>query len=79
MVDEKKEVIWYGPHSCSVCGVIIVKAAMESGGEELEPPARLLRVFNRGSESGDPDLVYPTTWKPHVHDMTRAAATPQPE
>ncbi len=68
MADE--QIVWYGPHACSVCGVVIVKAAAESGGEELEPPARLMRVYQRGSESGDVDLVYPATWKPHVHVQT---------
>jgi hypothetical protein len=61
------EINWYGPHACSVCGVTIVKAAREQGGQELEPPERLMRVFHRGSEVGNPDLVYPSIWIPHVH------------
>ncbi len=60
-------VVWYGPHACEVCGVTIVKAARESGGAEFEPPARLMRVFNRGAEAGDVDTVYPAVWMPHVH------------
>lgn len=78
MADEKQEIVWYGPHACSVCGVTIVKAAAESGGEELEPPKRLMRAFHRGSESGDPDLVYPATWKPHVHNPDSSALNPTP-
>ncbi len=58
---------WYGPHACAVCGVEIVKASREQGGAEFEPPERLMRVFQRGSESSNPDLVYPMVWKPHVH------------
>lgn len=58
---------WYGPHACGVCGVTIVKAATEQGGAELEPPESLMRVFRRGSETGNVDLVYPQTWTPHVH------------
>lgn len=66
--------VWYGPHACAVCGVTIVKAAREQGGAEFEAPARLMRAFQRGSEAGDPELVYPMTWKPHVHAMTNAPA-----
>jgi hypothetical protein len=66
-MDPNPNVVWYGPHGCSVCGVTIVKAAIESGGAEFEPPARLLRIFNRGAEAGDPEFVYPMEWTPHVH------------
>lgn len=69
--------IWYGPHACSVCGVMIVKASREDGGAEYEPPARLLRIYQRGSESGSPDLVYPMTWRPHEHDLARATGMPR--
>lgn len=61
------DTIWYGPHACAVCGVIIVKMAIEQGGQELEPPEALLRVFHRGSESSNQELVYPMTWAPHTH------------
>ena len=69
---------WYGPHACEVCGVTIIKAAREDGGAEFEPPERLMRVYRRGSESADVDLVYPMTWKPHVHDMEAAKNWPAP-
>ena len=59
--------VWYGPHACSVCGSTIVKAAREEGGMELDPPERLLRVYQRGAESGDVEVVYPAEWRPHVH------------
>lgn len=79
--DAAKPIVWYGPHACSDCGVLIIKAAHDQGGEELEPPARLLRVFHRGSEAGDPDLVYPHAWAPHVHlaaDDPRRPPSPAP-
>lgn len=63
------ENVWYGPHNCEVCGVTIVKASREQGGSEFEPPARLMRVYRRGSESDDVDVVYPMVWKPHVHGV----------
>ena len=58
---------WYGPHDCAVCGVTIIKAAMGEGGAEFEPPAQLMKIFARGAESGNPDVVYPMKWRPHVH------------
>lgn len=64
-------IVWYGPHACEVCGVVIVKAAIEQGGEELEPPNILMRVFRMGAESGNPDIVYPLAWKKHVHGGSR--------
>ena len=46
--------IWYGPHACEVCGVVIVKAAREHGGAEFNYPVGL--------------TIYPNhAWAPHVH------------
>lgn len=67
MTENELNATWYGPHACAVCGVTIVKAAREQGGAEYEPPDQLMRVFARGAENGNPDLVYPMAWKPHVH------------
>jgi hypothetical protein len=64
---ETNDVIYYGPHACSVCGETIVKASAEHGGAEFDPPAALMRIYQRGAESGNVDIVYPQTWKPHVH------------
>lgn len=69
---------WYGPHQCAECGVMIVKAARESGAAEFEPPDVLMRVFLRGAESGNPEVVYPITWTPHVHRVNGSAASPAP-
>ena len=50
--------IWYGPHQCSVCGELIVKAAREQGGDEYDAPP-----------SGQ---LYPNhVWVPHIHGHTR--------
>lgn len=70
------EIVWYGPFACDVCGVTIVKAANKQGGAELEAPERLMRVFHRGSEAGDVQVVYPMTWKSHVHDMNYRNSIP---
>lgn len=67
MTNDPVDMAWYGPHPCEVCGVTIVKAAREAGGAELEPPNALMRVYQRGAESGNPDLVYPMAWTQHVH------------
>lgn len=71
-------VTWYGPHACGVCGVTIVKAANERGGAEFEPPALLMQIYQRGSESNKPDLVYPMSWKPHQH-IPALAVRPVPQ
>ncbi len=63
----ENNIVWYGPRPCAVCGVEIVKAAKESGGMELEVPARLMRIYRMGTESNDIDVVYPMVWRPHVH------------
>lgn len=60
-------IISYGPHACEVCGITIIKAAREQGGEELEPPARLMEIYVRGSMNSNPHVVYPMTWTPHMH------------
>ena len=65
MTDDVKT--WYGPHACSVCGEMIIKAAVDEGGAELDVPERLMRIYQRGAESGNVDLVYPMVWRPHVH------------
>ena len=57
--------VFYGPHECSVCGETIVKGAIEDGGQALNPPELLLRIYRRGSEAGNVDVTYPMTWAPH--------------
>lgn len=64
-------VTWYGPHACAECGEIIIRANFEKGGAMFDPPERLLRIYQRGSESGTPDVVYPMVWRPHVHGENR--------
>lgn len=76
MTDENNSV-WYGPHECNVCGVTIVKAALEDGGAEFEPPERLIRVYRRGSEAFDVNLVYPMTWKAHEHVAVLTGSSPR--
>jgi hypothetical protein len=50
---QSDDIVYYGPHACGVCGVMIVKAAREQGGAEYDAP------------SGP---IYPNTrWRPHVH------------
>ena len=58
---------WYGPHACDECGAEIIKTSLEEGGHMFDVPARLMRVYHRGSEAGSVDVVYPQTWTPHVH------------
>lgn len=58
--------VYYGPHACERCGRMIVKAAIEAGGQAFDPPPALLRVFRRGSEAGNVDVCYPATWRPHT-------------
>lgn len=67
---------WYGPHDCSECGGTIVKAAIEDGGAAFDIPERLLKVYQRGAESGDVGVVYPTTWTPHVHRVNNDRPSP---
>lgn len=75
-METNNDVIWYGPHACAVCGVEIVKAAREQGGQELEPPELLMRIYRRGAENGNPDLVYPMAWTTHVHRTTDGPRCP---
>lgn len=65
-VREDPAVTWYGPHTCDQCGAPIVRAALEAGGAAFNVPQRLLTIYRRGSENGDPALCYPMTWAPHV-------------
>ena len=65
---EKDIMTYYGPHNCEHCGATIVKASREEGGKSFDPPPLLLRVFQRGSEAGNPDVAYPMAWTPHVCD-----------
>jgi hypothetical protein len=78
---EKKNIMtYYGPHNCERCGATIVKASREEGGQSFDVPPLLLRVFQRGSEAGNPDVAYPMTWEPHVCGTTqspRADAPPE--
>lgn len=68
MTENEINSVWYGPHECAVCGITIVKQAVEAGGAEYEPPDALMRVYRRGAECGNVDVVYPAIWKAHVHD-----------
>lgn len=72
----QNDVVWYGPHACSVCGETIVRAAQESGGQELDVPAHLLRVYQRGSEALNVDVAYPAVWRAHVHSLANAIVQP---
>jgi hypothetical protein len=48
------KIVYYGPHACSNCGMLIVKAASESGGAVFTAPD---------------GPVYPNTeWHPHICD-----------
>ena len=47
------DIIFYGPHACEDCGVMIAKASREQGGEAFDYPE---------------GPIYPNTpWAPHVH------------
>ena len=57
------KLIYYGPHACSNCGVLICKMGHEFGGNAFTYP------------SGP---IYPNTeWHPHVCDPKRAAELPK--
>lgn len=73
-----ESVVWYGPHACESCGSEIVRAARENGGESFDVPAHLMRVFRRGAEAGNPDIAYPTMWKPHTCVPRENSALPAP-
>lgn len=67
---------FYGPHECDECGAMIVRASLESGGRKFDVPERLLRVFMRGSEAGDPEISYPQAWAQHVCSPERISSLP---
>lgn len=69
---------YYGPHDCETCGQTIVKQAREDGGAAFDIPERLLRIFERGAEAGDPDVAYPVTWTPHVCSPTPTPSSGDP-
>jgi len=57
-------IIYYGPHACENCGIIICKMGREFGGNAFTYP------------SGP---IYPNTeWHPHVCDPKRVARLPKP-
>jgi hypothetical protein len=57
-------IIYYGPHECGNCGVLICKMGYEFGGNAFTYP------------SGP---IYPNTeWHPHVCDPRMVAAKPKP-
>jgi hypothetical protein len=55
-------IIYYGPHACHNCGVMICKMGHEFGGNAFTYPE---------------GPVYPNTeWHPHVCDPKRVASNP---
>ena len=57
-------IIYYGPHQCGNCGVLICKMGHEFGGNAFTYPD---------------GPIYPNTeWHPHVCDPKMAAALPKP-
>src|SRR5207253_2095078 len=58
------KIIYYGPHACSNCGVLICKMGTEFGGNAFNYP------------NGP---IYPNTeWHPHVCDPKRVVNIPKP-
>lgn len=56
--------IFYGPHECSDCGKVIVRASMQEGGEKYDQPD---------------GPIYPSTvWQRHNCDASKITATPLP-
>lgn len=58
------KIVYYGPHECSNCGILIAKMGAEWGGTAFTYP--------------DPtDHIYPNTeWHPHVCDQSRVKRIP---
>ncbi len=57
-------IIYYGPHACQNCGVLICKMGHEFGGNAFTYPD---------------GPIYPNTeWHPHVCDPKLAQGTPKP-
>lgn len=60
-----RSIIYYGPHQCPNCGVMITKMGFEFGGNTFTYP------------NGP---IYPNTpWYPHVCDPERVARQPKAE
>lgn len=56
-------IIYYGPHACQNCGVIIAKMGQEFGGNAFTYPE---------------GPIYPNSeWHPHVCDPKKVAAMPK--
>jgi hypothetical protein len=56
-------VIYYGPHACENCGLMICKMGREFGGNAFNYPI---------------DPIYPNTeWQPHVCDPKKAKNLPR--
>jgi hypothetical protein len=65
MTFDDPEIIYYGPHACSNCGVTICKMAFEFGGNSFTYPD---------------GPIYPNTiWHPHVCDPKRLEIMPKPK
>ena len=63
MTFDSPEIIYYGPHACSNCGVSICKMAFEFGGNSFTYPE---------------GPIYPNTiWHLHVCDPKRVASLPK--
>jgi hypothetical protein len=57
------EIVYYGPHECSNCGVLVAKMAIEFGGNAFTYPE---------------GPIYPNTeWHSHVCDPQRVAEKPK--
>ncbi len=56
-------IVYYGPHACQNCGVLICKMGIEFGGNAFSYPE---------------GPIYPNTeWHPHVRDPKRVSKSPR--
>jgi hypothetical protein len=65
LIDQKDPtIVYYGPHECDECGQMIVRAALERGGQKFDVP--------------EVSFLYPNTlWSPHVCDPILVANRPK--
>lgn len=64
MTFRSSRIIYYGPHQCSNCGVMICKMGIEFGGNAFTYPQ---------------EPIYPNTeWHPHVCDPKASKLLRQP-
>lgn len=64
MTFRNSRIVYYGPHACENCGLMVCKMGKEFGGNTF--------LYPDGP-------IYPNTeWRPHVCDPKRVAVVPQP-